>query len=271
MSESALQREAQRQQWLLRTLASSTPPVDLQTWLRGSPTQHQHGLRAYQGNAAASAERALAAAYPTVQQLCGHAAFAALARAHWQAQPPRCGDLAAWGAALPGFIDQAGQVATEPYLGDMARLDWALHQAGLAHDDDAPATGLDQLASVDPAALHLRLRAGHAVLLSAHPVHTLWAAHQHTAAGRFDAARQALAEHRAEAVRVRRDGLPAVAECISHSTATFEQDLLHGLPLATALARADPAFSFEAWFIDTLRRDGLAAVLLRPPSSPAGT
>ncbi|MES2716156.1 MAG: putative DNA-binding domain-containing protein [Pseudomonadota bacterium] len=257
-----IDHEARRQQWLLRSLRGETPADDWPAWLRGTPAQLQRGLHAYRANAAASAGRALAAAYPTVQQLLGAASFAALAAAHWQAQPPRRGDLAAWGEGLPGFISDDAQLAGEPYLGDVARLDWALHQAALADDDDAPSSGLQGLADADPAALRLRLRAGHAVLVSAHPVHSIWLAHGSQAADRFAGARQALAAGCGQAVRVRRQGLQAVAEAIDAATAGFEQGLLAGLPLSDLLLQAGPAFDFEAWFIDTLRRDGLAAVLV---------
>lgn len=256
-----LAREAQRQQWLLQALRGDATPQALQTWLRGAPMQQQLGLQAYRANAAASARRALALAYPTVQQLLGDEAFTRLALAHWQAWPPRCGDLAAWGEALPGVLAAAEPLAAEPYLADVARLDWALHQAALAADDDAPLSGVLLLTQADPAALQLRLRAGHAVLVSAHPVHSIWLAHQSSADNRFANARQALADQRAEAVRVRRNGHQAVADGIDRLTAGFEAGLLQGQPLASALAQAGPAFDFEAWFIDTLRRDSLAAVV----------
>ena len=87
------------------------------------------GLQAYRANAAASARRAMADAYPTVQQLLGCEAFAALTQAHWHGQRPRRGDLAVWGEALPDFIANADQLAAEPYLADVARLHSAPHQA----------------------------------------------------------------------------------------------------------------------------------------------
>ena len=83
----------------------------------------------------------MAAAYPTLQQLFGVPAFAALARAYWHAEPPAAGDLACWGADLPAFVAQAEQLAAEPYLADMARLEWAVHQARSAADDDAAVYG----------------------------------------------------------------------------------------------------------------------------------
>ena len=58
------------------------------------------GLKAYQSNGHALAERALRAAYPVVTQLLGDESFADLARALWHAQPPVRGDIACWGESL---------------------------------------------------------------------------------------------------------------------------------------------------------------------------
>lgn len=261
----ALQREALRQQMLLRALLGDARPGVVEGWLRDSPVRKRRGLQAYRANAGALAERALAAAFPTVEPLLGEASFAALARAFWQADPPRQGDVATWGDTLPDFIASAGQLADEPYLADVARLDWAVHLADRAADDDAPATGLPQLTTHDPASLRLRLRAGHTVLRSVHPVHAIWAAHRSNAPDRFEPVRQAFAAQRADAVRVRRQGLRVEVDRIDIATAHFEQALLqpptpHGT-LHSALTTAGPAFDIEAWLIDTLHRDGLAAVV----------
>jgi len=256
-------QEVRRQQWLLQALRGEADPAG---WLAGPADRHQRGLRVYQAHAAATAARALAAAYPTVQQLLGEASFAALAQVHWHAEPPTRGDLAAWGQGLPDCIATDPALAGEPYLADVARLDWAVHQARQAADDDAPVAGLPWLGQADAPDLGLRLRAGHAVLQSAHPVHTLWAAHRSTAADRFAPARQALADRRAEAVRVARQGLAVVVTAIDPATAAFEQHLLHGGRLGDALSAADPVFDFERWLIDSLQRGALAAVLHLPAS-----
>lgn len=259
MSDS-IEHEATRQRWLLRALRRADAPADADAWLAGTAARWQAGLRAYQANAAATAQRALAAAYPTVALLMGEAPFFALAQALWQAAPPQRGDLAAWGDALPGFIANDAQLAGEPYLADLARLEWAVHRARQAADDDAPLAGLALLGTDDAAGLWLRLRAGHAVLDSLHPVHTLWAAHQAEGADRFADARAALARGQAEAVRVRRDGWVVVVEGVDAASAGFEADLLRGAALGNALDAAAPGFDFEAWLIDSLRRGMLAAV-----------
>lgn len=268
MSDS-IEHEATRQRWLLRALRRADAPADADAWLAGPPARRQAGLRAYQVNAAAMARRALAAAYPTVAQLLGEAPFFALAQALWQTAPPKRGDLAAWGDALPGFVAGDVQLAGEPYLADLAQLEWAVHRARLAADDDAPLAGLTRLGAGDAAGLWLRLRAGHAVLQSRHPVHTLWTAHQAEGGDHFADARAALARGQAEAVRVRRDGWAVVVERIDAASAGFEADLLRGASLGAALDAAAPGFDFEAWLIDSLRRGALAAVTTEPTGASA--
>ena len=258
-------REAARQQALLRALWRDAPDAALAGWLR-EPAQAGAGLQAYRANAGAHAERALAAAYPTLQQLLGDASFAALARAHWQADPPRRGDLAQWGAGLAAFIADDPQLAAEPYLADMARLDWAVHQAAQAADAQDP-QGLPLLAQVEPQRLRLRLQPGCALLASAHPVVTIWLAHHggdhgnHDDKGddRFAAARAALAARQAETALVQRQGWRVAVRALPAAEARFTRALLQQQPLASALQGAGTDFSFETWLIAALQGGAIAA------------
>lgn len=264
--------EALRQQLLLRAISRQAPPQAVLGWLRGTPARARRGLAAYQANAGAVAVRALTVAYPTVAQLVGEESMAALARAFHARHLPERGDLATWGEALAGFIAADPQLADTPYLADVARLDWALHEAAQAADDQAPAEGLALLASADPARLRLRLRAGWAVIVSPHPLHAIWAAHQAEGPAdpsaqppadpddRFAAVRAAFAAGRADALRVRRASFQPVAERITPDVARFESALLAGQALAGALEAAGDGFDMADWLIDTLRRDGIAAL-----------
>jgi hypothetical protein len=154
-----LQKEALRQQMLLRALWGDARPGVVAGWLRDRPERVSRGMMAYRANAAALAEKVLVAAFPTITQLLGSEAMAGLARAHWHAEPPVLGDLAQWGAGLPAFIAAERQLDSEPYLADVARLDWAVHGAEMAADASEP-VGLHLLASADPASLSLHLVPG---------------------------------------------------------------------------------------------------------------
>ncbi len=258
MSNPARDKEALRQQMLLRALWRDARPGVLAGWTRDGPA-FARGLQAYQANAGALAERALAAAFPTVQQLVGDESFAALARALWQARPPLQGDMARWGAALPGFMADAEQLAEEPYLADVARLDWAVHLAQTAADATAPVQGLALLGQHDPGALTLRAQPGTGLVSSPHPVLSIWQAHRSTAPDRFDAVRAAFAAQQGEGALVWRRGWAVEAAALSPAELRFTASLLQGASLGVALAQAGPALDFEAWLIQALQRGWLAA------------
>ncbi|WP_088287256.1 DNA-binding domain-containing protein [Ideonella sp. A 288] len=270
------EREALRQQTLLRALWRDEAPAELAHWLRGDTTRQQRGLLAYQSNAAATAERALSAAHPVVQQLLGDEAFAALARHCWQQHAPTRGDLAHWGQALSAVVVDRAELAAEPYLADIARLEWALHLA--QHAADAPhgqdgqggplgPPGLERLGTHDPARLRLCLRPGTAIVDSEHPIVTIWQAHQPgdgdvdgDGGDRFAAARAALAAGRAESALVFRDGWRPTACVVGRPAADFTRSLLQGATLGAALDSAGTGFSFEAWLRQALTQAWLVGV-----------
>lgn len=198
---------AQQQQALLAVLFAGTPAerklniktlanyahIQLENTDEVPPTLDR-GLQTYLANGEALAERSLASSYPVVRQLLGAASFADLACAVWQAHPPVRGDVARWGEHLAAFMQTDPQLASEPYLPDVARAEWAMHQsAGL--DDHAaqpasfalltaPFSGDDPTAdpTVDPTRLYLQLAPGTAVLASRWPVAAIVQAHQAQAA-----------------------------------------------------------------------------------------
>jgi Putative DNA-binding domain len=257
--------EALRQQMLLRALWGDARPGVVAGWLRGAP---QRGLQAYRANAGALAERALAAAYPTVAQLVGDESFAALARAFWAAAAPERGDIALWGEALSGFVAAAPQLANEPYLADVARLDWAVHVAEQAADGPTAPAGLEMLGAADPAAICLRLAHGMALLRSPHPIASIWQAHRSHAADRFDPVRAAFARGGGESALVWRDGFRPAVSALSAPAARFTASVIDGHTLAHALEQAGAEFSFGSWLQQALQQRWLRAVE-HPASIPS--
>jgi hypothetical protein len=257
-------QEALRQQMLLRALWRDARPGVVEGWLRDAPARRRRGLQAYQANAGALAERALAAAFPTIAQLIGAESFASLARALWHRHAPQRGDIADWGGELADFIAQDKQLDDEPYLADVARLDWAWHRAASEADDGAPPAGLDRLAEADPAALWLRLRHGTALLRSTHPVVTIWRAHQSAADDRFEPVRAAFEAGHGETALVCRIGLKPEVFMLDERDASFVEALLKGRSLDDALSAADGGFDFEAWLIAALQSGWLTEVCRQP-------
>jgi hypothetical protein len=255
-----LPREALRQQQLIRVLWRRAGEASLAEWLRGPAGHAVLGVAAYRGNAAAVAERALAQAFPTVRQLLGEESFAMLARAFWHRCVPLQGDLAQLGAELPGFVEGDPQLAGEPYLADVARVDWAVHCIEQADDVDAPPPGLQRLAGDDRDRIRLVLRPGIAALRSSWPVARIWHAHRSERADRFAQLREDLARGAPEDVLVWRDGWRGVVEAVAPAPFAFTQALLDDSTLGDALRRAGDAFSFERWLHDALARRWLVTV-----------
>jgi hypothetical protein len=262
MSATELQREALRQQQLLRALWRRGEEAALQLWLRESPQRAEQGLAAYRGNAAAVAERALAAAYPTVCQLIGDESFAALARTLWHRLPPQRGDLAQFGDGLPAWIESDPQLASEPYLADVARVDWAVHGIEQAADVEAPPHGLALLGEAEPSQLRVVFRPGLALVPSRWPVVAIWHAHRRDDEDRFAAVRGAFAAQVQETALIARHGWRAQVEAVDAPTATFTAALLRGTNLADALEAAGDSFAFGPWLQRALAHGWLQAVEL---------
>lgn len=197
-------------------------------------SKRARGIKVYQSNGHALAQRTLQAAYPVLAQLLGAESFVALARAFWHAAPPTRGDVTQWGPDLPGFVRGSAQLQDEPYLGDMAALEWALHCAASAADAVVDASSFALLATHDPVQLHLQLSPGCGVLASDWPIASIWAAHSDQSVS-FDVARHRLKAHLPECVLVWRAGLRAQVRQISATEQLFVTQLLAGHSLGAAL------------------------------------
>jgi hypothetical protein len=142
--------------------------------LKGDP--RRFGI--YRGNLGAHWSRALSSAYPVLRRLVGDEFFDALARVYGRAHPAVDPDLNRFGDVLPDFLAGFAPAADYPYLPDVARLEWAVHEAWFAPDADGPPATLAGLApdafEAARAVLHPSLR------LHASPWATaaLWHAHQ---------------------------------------------------------------------------------------------
>lgn len=205
----------------------------------------RRGLQAYQANGHDMVERALSAAYPVTAELLGAQSFSALARALWHAQPPCRGDLAQWGGGLCVFVGDSDQLAEEPYLADVAAVEWALHQATGADDQSADRASFALLLSADPTRLTLRLVPGCCVLASPWPVVSILGAHRDSRPS-LDVLRTRLHGRVAETAVVWRAGLQACVREAHTDEAAFLVALQTGRSLSEALDAA-PAFDFNAW------------------------
>lgn len=84
-------------------------------------------LQVHRNTVTGALVNALRLSYPSVHALVGDAFFDQLAALFVRHHPASSARLAGYGAPFPGFA--AAQVPSLNYLGDVARLDWAVEQA----------------------------------------------------------------------------------------------------------------------------------------------
>jgi hypothetical protein len=251
--------EAERQRALMaRLLAPRADANGLPT--RESGARALRGLQAYRVNADASAARALGTAFPTVRTLVGDEDFEQLAREFWRAAPPQRGDLGEWGAALADWLQAHPQLSAWPYLGDCARLDWALHRCERAADDGFDAESIVRLGDTEPEQLRLDLVASLALVESVWPIGMILDAHRRADAAALAVVRDALARPSGESVLVARRGWRGEAQVVDAATATWTRALLAGDSLAAALAAAGEAFDFTAWLTQAIQAGWLKGI-----------
>jgi len=88
----------------------------------------------YRNNVMSSLTEALAATFPAIQRLLGEVYFAALAREFIRKVPPASPVLMWYGEGFGDFVDGFPPLAAYPYLGDVARAEWAWLQSYHAAD-----------------------------------------------------------------------------------------------------------------------------------------
>ncbi len=114
--------------------------------------------------------------YPVLYRFVGERSFGVVARGYLKAHPSTSGDLFPYGRHLPAFL---GALRVSPLLPELARLEWACHEAHQAADSP-PLSGeeLQAIASVDPSRVTVRFHAASRLLSFPMPVHRVWLALQ---------------------------------------------------------------------------------------------
>jgi hypothetical protein len=207
------------------------PAGDFLPHLAGEPSLAGRRLAIYRRAIAANRLGALRAAYPVVARLVGEGFFGEAARRFGQASPPVSADLNRYGAGFACFLSAYPPASGLPWLGDVARLEWAWHEAILAAD--APGLDFEALARVpDEGQPRLRFRFHPSVSLvrTAWPVLAIWEANQPGRDGVADR------EDGADDVLVWRESFDVRAMLLEPREADFVASLLQGADLEGAAA-----------------------------------
>lgn len=147
----------------------------------GEPAKRRFDV--YRNNVASGMIEALRATYPAVDKLVGPEFFAASARVYLDQQPPRSPLLFRHGETFGDFLESFPPAASTPYLGDVARLEWARLEA--YHAKDSKPLSIEALGSFlesggggasDVGKLRFTLHPSLALIASRWPIVSLYAA-----------------------------------------------------------------------------------------------
>lgn len=147
----------------------------------GKPAKRRFDV--YRNNVIVGMTEALRATFPAVDKLVGAEFFAASARIYIDEHPPRSPLLFRYGESFGDFLDGFPPAASTPYLGDVARLEWARLEAYHARDCEPLAIealsaflGAGDDGTSDVGSLRMALHPSFALIESRWPIVALWAA-----------------------------------------------------------------------------------------------
>jgi hypothetical protein len=246
----------------VNTLAQQQDALLQALWQpRAESPYSPRGLAAYRSNGLELAQRALGGAYPVVAQLLGEGNFTALAHGLWASHPPQRGDVAQWGAQLALHIESLPDLSgEEPFMADVARVEWLLHTAATAADAQLDAASLQILAQEDPANFTLVLSPGAGCVASPYPVVSIINAHLSGEPSLEEVGRR-LRGGFAETALVWREGFkPRLREALP-GEAGFVAALQEKRSLADSL-QAAPELDFNQWLAPAVHGGLLVAAAL---------
>ena len=128
-----------------RPLKARPPQKYLQHFtsaVRGDDLSAAQRIQIYRNNYQTSLRGALKAVYPVVARLVGEGFFAWLGYEFLTRCPSRSGNLHEFGAELADFIESFEAAKPHPFLPDVARLEWAWHEA--FHEQEHPPLDLSR-------------------------------------------------------------------------------------------------------------------------------
>jgi Putative DNA-binding domain len=162
-------------------LSSDRAPdfVRVLTFIKGGKLSPERRLEIYRHNVSSTLTGALRDLFPVTEKIVSTPFFLRLAEQFVRVTPSVSGDLNMFGSEWPEFLRSHTEAINLPYLEDVAKLEWAWHQA--FHAGDYAAFDLARLGLVPPdkhAALRFMLHPSAAFIASSHPIVRIWEVNQ---------------------------------------------------------------------------------------------
>jgi hypothetical protein len=129
----------------------------------------------YRNNVFASLIGALRARYPVIERLVGEEFFQAAASRFIAANPPSTPVLIEFGGRFPAFLESFEPARGLPYLPDVARLEWLMHEA--YHAADCEPLTAQRLALIPPeeaGGVSFELHPSAGLIASPYPIVSIW-------------------------------------------------------------------------------------------------
>lgn len=156
--------------------------------LRSARVDPAQALQIYRNNHQQHRLDALAAIYPVLAKVLGAECFRMLCWQYLDHTPMRSGNLLEDGAQLPALLHTISALTYLPWLSDLARLEWTLHQVSEAPAHAHAPLTLDELATyaAEPLAqLRLQRMAACALFHAPWSLLELWRSQQEPACARL--------------------------------------------------------------------------------------
>ncbi len=213
----------------------------------------------YRNNVHVGLTAALAKRFPVVRQLVGEEFFAGMARAYAGLRKPASPLLFEYGDRFPDFVERFEPARGLAYLADVARIEAAWTQA--YHAEDAEPLAAAQLAVLAPGDLGRASLLPHpasSLVLSPHPIGSIWAAHQ-------GATVEPVRIWGPETVLVARPAMEVSVRVLPADGAAFAQALFAGATLSDAAERVTAlhaGFDFGAALVGLVSLGAFGAIIL---------
>ncbi len=202
----------------------------------------------YKNNLHLQAQQVIENTFPTLSRLIGHR-LSTLASDFLQKYSFKQGDWGEWGSELPEFIVHYPMLSEFPYLTDVARLDWVIHQCERAADHEQSPEKLLQLAECDLDNTFFICAPGLRVLSSQYPIVSIYQAHLEDELD-LTQAQLKLRAGEGEFAIIWRKKWKALVKEVTVSEFNWVNLLISGYSIGSALEEAGSDFDFTSWFTE---------------------